>query len=198
VRELWYSDKRDLVKWGAMAQLAEEEGIDRIIHVAFLRETERPRLRSELGEFSVAQEVWTHFRDLRNIEALGHQIGVEIAVIDDPFDASRRSEYLELVRSVLRQFGGLKTIVLLDPDTGIEPKKAKPEHVTVREIEERWEELSPGDWLALYQHQRRDRQWREETRGRFGDACGTSCVRVFSGSGATVAKDVVLLAAKKA
>lgn len=197
MRELWYSDKRDLVKWGAVVQLVQEEGIDRIIQVAFFRVTERPRLRSEGGEFPVAEEVWTHFRDLRNIEALGQKIGVEIAVIDHPFDASSRLEYLELVRSVLRRFGGLKKIVLLDPDTGIEPKKAKLEHVTVQEIEELWEELSPGDWLALYQHQRRDQQWREKTRSRFGDGCGTSCVRMFSGSGPAVANDVVLFAAKK-
>lgn len=197
MRELWYSDKRDLVKWGAMVQLVQEEEIDRIIQVAFFRETERPRLRSEGKEFPVAQEVWTHFRDLRNIEALGQKIGVEIVLIDHPFDASKRLEYLELVRSVLRRFGGLKKIVLLDPDTGIEPKKAKPEHVTVREIEELWEQLSPGDWLALYQHQRRDQQWREKTLSRFADACRTSCVRMFSGSGPAAAKDVVLFATKK-
>jgi len=195
MKKLWYGDNRDLVKWGSLVQLAQEEGIDKIVQVAFFRETERPQLRRDEKEFSIPPKVWTYFRDMGSIKALSQQVGVEITVVDDRFDAKKRLEYLRLVKDVLRQSGELRKIVLLDPDTGIEPKTAKPEHVTVREISEVWKSLSPGDWLALYQHRYRDQQWQDTTRNKFADACGTRDVRTFSGP--TVASDVAVFAAEK-
>ena len=195
MKELWYGDNRDLVKWGALVQLAQEEGIGRIVQVAFLRETERPRLQSDVSEFPIAHEVWAHFRDLCRIRALGQQIGIAVTVIDHHFDARKRSEYLEVVEGVLQQFSGLRKIVLLDPDTGIEPKTAKPEHVTVQEINELWKVLSPEDWLAVYQHRYRDQHWQDKARSKFADACGSRYVRTFSGP--AIASDVAVFAAKR-
>jgi hypothetical protein len=195
MKELWYGDHRDLVKWGALVHLAQEEGIERIVQVPFLRETEPPRLQSDGVEFEMACEVWVHFRNLLRIKVLGPQTGIAIEVIEDAFEARKRSEYLEVVQNHLRQWSGSRKIVLLDPDTGIEPKAAKPEHVTMQEIRELWEVLSSGDWLAVYQHRYRDRNWQATTRSKFAVACGAGHdVKTFTEP--TIASDVAVFAAK--
>ena len=51
-------------------------------------------------------------------------------------------------------------VVLLDPDTGMEPTRRTESHVGRDEIEEVWRALSSHDWLVLYQHQRRESGWR--------------------------------------
>ncbi|NOZ27474.1 MAG: hypothetical protein GXP39_05395 [Chloroflexi bacterium] len=196
MRELWYGDNRDLVKWGTLVQLAREERINKLVQVAFLRETERPRLRSNGEEFPIAWEVWKHFRDLRNIEALGQRTGIEIEVIDRPFDERKRREYLEFVKGLVQRNGTERKIVLLDPDTGIEPRNVRPEHVTVEEIKAIWGVLSEGDWLVLYQHRWRAQGWIDKARGKFAKACGAGKVRTYLGM--TIAPDVALFAAKKA
>ncbi len=198
MKELWYGDNRDLVKWGALVQIAQEEGIKKIVQVAFLRETECLSLCVDKKKFPIAREVWDHFRkDLHNVKALGScfGLGIDIEVIGHPFNARERSQYSRRLKSVLEQLGGVRKIVLLDPDTGIEPRTAKPEHVTVKEVKELWGVLSPGDWLVLYQHRYRDRQWKEKTRSKFSSACEIEDVRIFSGP--KVAGDVAWFAAKK-
>jgi len=73
---------------------------------------------------------------------------------------------------------------------------AKAEHVTVQEIKKLWAGLSSGDWLVLYQHRwQRDQSWRDKTRNKFADACGTEYVRTFLGP--KIAGDVALFAVKK-
>jgi hypothetical protein len=143
-----------------------------------------------VAQLPIAHEVWTHFWDLRRIKALGQQMGIAVTVIDRIFDVHKWSEYLEVVQGVLQQFSGLRKIVLLDPDTGIERKTAKPEHVTVQEIKELWKALSPGAWLALYQHRYRDWQWQDTAWSKFADSCGSEQVRAFSGP--TIANDVAV------
>ncbi len=196
MKECWYGDKRDLVKWGALIQLARAEKIDKIIQVAFFREeVERHSLQLDDEEFPIASEVWSHFRSLHNVKALEDSMGIEVEVIDYPFDANKRVEYVQAVQHILQKFGEENKIVLLDPDTGIEPQKAKAEHVTVQEIKKLWAGLSSGDWLVLYQHRQRDQSWRDKTRNKFADVCGTEYVRTFLGP--KIAGDVALFAVKK-
>ena len=44
MRDKYYTDKRDLIKWGVLLHLAEEYSLQRIIQVAYLRKTEWGRL----------------------------------------------------------------------------------------------------------------------------------------------------------
>jgi hypothetical protein len=191
MKDTWYGDRRDLVKWGT---LAHSERIRTVIQVAFLKRGERPPLQTDQGEVEIVQEVWQHLRDVNLIHGLGKKTELDIVVLDQEFDPKRRREYIREVADCLKSRPG-KKVVLLDPDTGIEPKKASPKHVKVTEIQELWEALSQGDWLVLYQHASREANWYESTRTKFAKACGVREVKTFEAK--EIAWDVAFFAANK-
>ena len=195
MKDTWYGDRRDLVKWGTLVHLAHSEQIRTVIQVAFLRRGERPPLQTDQGKEDIAQEVWQHLRDVNLIYGLGKKTGLDIVVLDQEFDPKRRREYIREVADCLKSRLG-KKIVLLDPDTGIEPKKrASPTHVKVIEIQEIWEVLAQGDWLVLYQHASRKANWCECMRAKFAKACGVKEVKTFKAR--RIASDVAFFAANK-
>jgi len=125
VKDAWYGDKRDLIKWGALVRLACHNRARKIIQVAFFRPTvlnDRPHLESEGQEWPVAEEVWFHFRDLRSIRHLARRCGLKIDVLGTRFDHANRDKYFRDVVRALEAAKGRK-VVLLDPDTGTEPTK---------------------------------------------------------------------------
>jgi len=140
--------------------------------------------------------VWQYLRNLSLIRGLGEKTGLDIVVFDREFDPERRREYIREVADFLKSRPGRK-VVLLDPDTGIEPKKAGPKHVKVIEIQELWEVLSQGDWLVLYQHAFRETNWRETTRERFAEACGVKEEEVKTFEAGEIAWDVAFFAANR-
>jgi hypothetical protein len=195
VKGMWYGDRRDLVKWGTLVHLARSEQIRTVIQVAFLR-TERPPLQTGQDEVEIAQEVWQHLRDVNLIRGLGEKTGLDIVVFDREFDPKGRREYIREVADLLKSRSE-KKVVLLDPDTGIEPKKAGPTHVKVVEIQELWEVLSQGDWLVLYQHASRKANWCECMRAKFAKACGVKEEEVKTFEAREIAWDVAFFAANK-
>jgi hypothetical protein len=195
VKDMWYGDRRDLVKWGTLVHLARSEQIRTVIQVAFLR-TERPTLQTGQDEVEIAQEVWQHLRDVNLIRGLGEKTGLDIVVFDREFDPKGRREYIREVADLLKSRSE-KKVVLLDPDTGIEPKKAGPTHVKVVEIQELWEVLSQGDWLVLYQHASRKANWCECMRAKFAKACGVKEEEVKTFEAREIAWDVAFFAANK-
>ena len=194
MKDAWYGDRRDLVKWGTLVHLAHSEQIRTVIQVAFLRRGERPPLRTDQGEVRIAQEVWQHLRDVNLIRGLGKKAGLDIVVLDQEFDPKQRREYIREVAYFLKSRPE-KKVVLLDPDTGIEPKKALPEHVRVVDIQELWAALSQGGWLVLYQHASMQTDWREVTRAKFAKACGAKEIKTFEAR--EIAWDVAFFAANK-
>ena len=136
-------------------------------------------------------------RDIDRIHGLEGPLGLKIIVADQVIDRDlfpeRREQYIQQVADSLRNDADAK-VVLLDPDTGIEPGRATAKHVKVTEIQEMWEALSSGDWLVVYQHAFRDQKWREKSRIKFAQACGTQDIKTFQ---AKIASDVAFFAAKK-
>jgi len=196
VKDAWYGDKRDLIKWGALVHLARHNRARKIIQVAFFRPTvldNRPHLESEGQEWPVAEEVWFHFRDLRSIRHLARRCGLKIDVLGTRFDHANRDKYFRDVVRALEAAKGRK-VVLLDPDTGMEPTRRTESHVGRDEIEEVWRALSSHDWLVLYQHQRRESGWRDEVRKEFSRACDGARVDMFASPRAS---DVAFFVASK-
>jgi len=85
-------------------------------------------------------------------------------------------------------------IVFLDPDTGIEPRKAGSTHVKAAEITRIWNKLNRNDWLVLYQHAQHTDDWRAVQMARFCDACDASKPKMFC---CEDINDVVFYAAQK-
>ncbi len=197
MRDDWYGDKRDLVKWGVLFHLARHYRVRAIIQVPFLRAriTEGPWLESNRRRWLIAAEVWLHFRNLLDIRRLGRRCRLAIDVLDTRFDPLTRKSY---IGEVVRQLGTyeMQKIVLLDPDTGLEPRRRTGSHVGLDEVAAVWRTLASGDWLVLYQHARRVKGWRGGARETFARACRVEVARVRS-FWSTSASDVVLFALLK-
>jgi hypothetical protein len=191
---LWYGDRRDRVKWGALIHLAKTKGIRYIVQVAYFRHGAEPILQTEEGEVPLPIEVWNHFSDLRHIERLGDVTGKTITVLDQPFDPDIRHKYIGLIVSKLKEIESPK-IVFLDPDTGIEPENSRPEHVIKQDIREIWAALSEGDFLVVYQHADRTKTWRDDRGQKMSVACDNVPVKIILGTG--IASDVAMLWCRK-
>lgn len=192
----WYGDKRDLVKWGTLVHLCTEHKLRTIIQVPFLTDGEVSHKLSVDNlpcEFPMA--VWRHFRDLRHIKRLGRSAGLSIRIIPDPFSHGQRALYIQRVCRLIHETSKRPKVVFLDPDTGIEPARASKRHVKVAEIELLWWHLCKGDWLVLYQHALRRKDWPREQSSKFAAGCKGTRVRTFSCG--SIAKDVVFFCAEK-
>ena len=87
MRNQWYGDERDLVKWGTLLHLAKMKNAGRIVQVAYFRPDKKEyALYSKNGSFQIDPAILNHFRDLDDIQRLSESSGVEIDVFKDPFD----------------------------------------------------------------------------------------------------------------
>jgi len=181
VRDQWYADNRDLVKWAALVHLAESYGIRRIIQVAYYRPNNSDlTLKTTAGQVSFPGPVLEHFRNLDQIKGLAAATGLRIDVYKEPFEcdealATREAvgdHYTRQLVAELSESDRDALIAFLDPDTGIAPTRAGLEHVTPEEIRAIYDGLRAGDALVLYQHARRKGGWLEATRQAFARAVG--------------------------
>jgi hypothetical protein len=148
LRDQWYGDARDLVKWAVLLHLAQSYSVKRILQVAYLRQSNWGRIEVNGDRYPIPQTVIDHFRNIHNILSLPCEPSIE--VIDSLFD--NRDRYKQAIEdAIARQH---PSIIFLDPDTGLEPK-GRPgfEHVLNSEIEYIWNKMAAGDIMALYQHQ---------------------------------------------
>jgi hypothetical protein len=195
VKERWFADDRDLVKWSALLHFARAHSLTRIIQVAYARADERPQVT--IGEQVVAVDdvVWNFFRDLQRIRQLGATVGIPIDVIDETFDPKKRDAYQQRVIDILAEGRDGPTLLFLDPDTGLQPMRASAEHVAREEVQACWQQLAADDWLALYQHARHDKIWLEDVQRELSGLCDGVPVDLVRS--AEIGKDVALLFARK-
>ena len=200
---LWYGDRRDRVKWGALIHLANTKGIRCIIQVAYFRHETDLKLQTEEGEVDLPFQVWNHFSNLRHIERLGEATGLKIIVLDQLFNPAKRHDYINMIgfhlEEINKEIKGRK-IIFLDPDTGIEPKNSKHKHVTIKELRKIWKALAKDDLLEVYQHSDRTKEWRIEQlnkqKEKMKSACDNVCVNHILGK--DIASDVAMLWCYKA
>jgi len=196
MRDKWYGDKRDLVKWGALLKIAERHRAKHILQILYYRASEYASVEVDEEPVELSTAVRKHFRSISSVS--GISCSAQIEVMTEPFGdrASYQSKILERIHR-RPQFPG---IVFLDPDTGLEPPgRGRPEHVLESEVSEIWRNLRSGDVLALYQHQtnRNGSPCIEPKRGQLARVLtvGPSRVRVAKSPG--IAEDVVLFFVEK-
>ena len=195
MRDQWYGDNRDLVKWSALVYLARREAVSAILHVAMYRPSPTPApLATAQGNVDPPAEVFRHFRDLDDIQRLAVVTGLEIEVVREPF--TDRTAYFGRVCERVRGRRGGPMLVLLDPDVGLAPETPGPEHVASAEVAAVFEALRQGDLLVCYQHARKQKDWRGRARRAFANAPGVPSFEVEV-LRSEVARDVLLLAVKR-
>jgi hypothetical protein len=189
VRDKYYTDKRDLIKWGVLLHLAEEYSLQRIIQIAYLRKTEWGRLEIDGKECELPGAVIHHFRNVRNVAGLTDDPVIQ--VIDSPF--SDHDAYLQEILSAVRASHGGSRLIFLDPDTGLEPSRPNLNHVLSSEIKSIWDALRRDDVLVCYQHQtnRNGQPWIDSKRAQFAEALAVDFEAVKVASGNRIAPDVV-------
>jgi len=190
MRDIWYADKRDVVKWATLLHLADTNKASDIIQVAYYRPDSWPSLDVDGRAVPLSSDVLNHFRSVRN--GLGTQTRFNIHVWNDEF--SDRDSYTRTVASRIAEHGDRPLVVLLDPDTGLEPARPALEHVREAEVALVWNTLQPGDVLVLYQHQtnRNGTPWVEPKRMQLARALGVLAPTVGVAQAPKLATDVVL------
>ena len=197
MKDQWYADPRDLVKWGALVHLADRYAADEIVQVAYYRPSDWRDLDIDGERVAISKTVLELFRDIRRVEQLKTRATVK--VIDWPFDD--RERYHAQLLQYLSQSETLRRIVFLDPDTGLEPARTPgPQHVLKSEIRDIWGHLRAGDLLVLYQHQtnRSGTPWVDKKQSQFAKALGLNPVHVRVARSDAIARDVVLIYADRA
>ena len=168
MRDQWYGDDRDVLKWSTLVHLARRESVTGILHVAM-------------------------YRPSQPIAPLATATGLEVDVFKSPF--TDRVAYFGEVCGLVRARSG-RVIVFLDPDIGIEAEQGGPEHVTSADIARVFEALRPGDLLVCYQHARRQKGWRGRARRAFANAPGMPSFDVEVVESELV-RDVLMFSVKK-
>ena len=196
MRDQWYGDPRDLVKWGVLLHLAQSYSVKRILQVAYLRPSKWGQISIDGRKHTIPEPVVNHFRNVCNILEMPCEPRVE--VIDSPFQDRDRYRQV-IIDEVARQH---PCIVFLDPDTGLEPdRRPGLEHVLASEVEHIWNNMVTGDVLAFYQHQtnRNGRPWIEPKRKQFEKALklARGSVKVAVGSEIAGARDVAIYYCQK-
>ena len=193
---LWYGDRRDRVKWGALVHLSNTKGIRCIVQVAYFRHGTELKLQTEESEVPLPIQVWDHFSNLRHIERLGKATGLKIIVLDQYFEPIKRHDYINMIVShieeINKEIKGRK-IIFLDPDTGIEPAKSSaPEHVTKQDMEDIWKKaISQHDILIVYQHADHTKKWLLDRKNTMSSTCENTPVEIILGK--DIASDVAML-----
>lgn len=192
MRDEWYSDKRDLVKWGVLFRLAKKYDVKRILQIAYYNKSNFGKIEIEGEEVPIPDEVLAHFRDIRNIGSIS--TSPKVNVFNTTFEGMAREDYHELVKSFILEHDGDVSILFLDPDTGIEPNgKASYKHVLNHEIRTLWNMIPQGWIIVFYQHQtnRSGQPWIEPKRKQLADALEMPLDEVKTASGYSIASDVV-------
>ena len=195
MRDKYYSDDRDLVKWATLAHIAAEFRLQTILQVPYWRpEKIHPHFSFMGKRVPVSNKVWTFFRNIHSIDRLGSQIGVSIAVVDREFNPDQRDAYVSEVKAKILQ-ASHPVALFLDPDTGLQPKRCRPEHTATWEIQALWPLLEMREWLILYQHARRTSNWRESVADELSSLCGHMKAHIVQSE--DVGKDVAFICIKK-
>ncbi len=206
MRDWFYADKRDIVKWGAILVVARKHGIHTVLQVALYRPDQLDYQLSINGtaDGRLPHEIIRHFRDLDQIHRLEVNVGLRIDVHKEPFewrpefptrDDFRRAYFNEVVKKISEYHEAI--IVFLDPDTGIAPANCGYEHVTPQEIRTVLGAMRPDALLMFYQHKwMGDNKWPNSAREKFCEAVGQNVsVRVIGCN--EIANDVVFFVVER-
>lgn len=174
MRNEFYADRKDVIKWSFLLRKASGR---RILYAAMLR----PDVGKHGNDFehysNALPEVVAFFELERSAISPGsprnlgriRKLSPTIDLFSKSYEHRLRSAYFE---ELTMQIDGCPTLLFLDPDNGIAGKCWRGVHVCPDSLKTSWGALHRGDELAVYQHQFRDRQWREKRRRAFAESIG--------------------------
>lgn len=197
MRDKWYSDKRDIVKWSVLLLVAKKHLSENIFQIAYFRNSHYGKLEIGGKEYDIPSKILAHFRDIRNITKLTSH--PEIIILNDEF--GDREIYLDAIKKFINENAKKqRCIVFLDPDIGLEPYgRPSHNHVLEKELRVIWKELPPQWILVLYQHKTTmsGEEWVRPKHKQFSEALDIPFNDVKVAHGFAIANDVVFFIAVK-
>ena len=95
MRDKWYADNRDLLKWAALAHIGHAQSTQTIVQVPYWRPEEFRYHFDFRGEHvPVSDEAWGFFRNIHHITGLAPRIKVSINVVATQFNPDQRKTYI--------------------------------------------------------------------------------------------------------
>ena len=196
MKDKYYGDNRDLIKWGGIVHLCKKTGIKDILQIAYYRVTDWPAIQFKGREVPMPDEVQSHFKDIADIKRLGKRLGLQIHVYGEDFASCNRQQYHNRLSKLIANQKTRKC-VFLDPDTGIGVKSRKAEHVRPEEISSIWQAMKCQDYLVLYQHGCRDTNWQSKRKTELAEALNIDANSVMHWAAPRIASDVVFFFCEK-
>ena len=196
MKDDWYADKRDLVKWGVILHLAEAYEANTILQVAYYRPTSWPGIEIDGRSHALVPAVTEHFRKIGNVSSI--RTSAKVLVFDSLF--VDRGRYLHDTLNNIANLPSGISIIFLDPDTGLQPKRvATLKHVLESELKSIWASMRRSDLLVLYQHQtnRNNDLWMHEKKAQFEKALELENGSAKLAQGTAIARDVAFFFAQK-
>ena len=207
MKNRWYGDVKDHVKWQSLLQIARAARVGRIFYIAMRTEDlQVGNLVSSLEggpevDADIRAGVNNYFRSYNVIELirpLGAVFGIQIEVETRRFTNGNRGDYFAYVVRRIRA-SDERTVWFFDPDTGMETAggDVTVAHVALEELAGAFEAMPRGDWLVCFQNSWRDGDWRTQARQRFAVCLGIGLdqVDVYASQNP---RGVIMLAARKA
>ncbi len=169
MKDCWYADNRDLIKWGVLLHLANDFEARRVLQLAYYRPSVFGTLDIGGVVKNIPPEVIAHFRDIQRIGGINSK--VRVTVFDPIFDD--RAKYLNQIKEFISAFSSERCIVFLDPDTGLEPQNNPGfEHVLDAEANDIWNTMKKDDVFVIYQHRIRIQNWIRYKKTQLATALG--------------------------
>lgn len=195
MRDIWYADNRDLIKWGVLFRLAEMYEAARIVQIVYYRPSNFCQIEIDGHRVTIPEDVIAHFRNVRAVGSIDSHI--RVTVFDPVF--YNRQTYLQAVLALLPDYAGERCIIFLDPDTGLEPQTPSLKHVLGTEVSAIFGEMKSGDVLVFYQHQTNyaGDPWIPQKHAQLVRALGIPQESVKIASGEAIARDVVFFFVQK-
>jgi hypothetical protein len=195
MKDEWYGDKRDIVKWSALLHLARKNGLRNILQISYFRKSKWAQIFIDGESNDIQNEVLDHFRDVNDINNIVPNLNVNIFNLI----LNKRRTYFPKILNAIDEYKDENKIIFLDPDTGLAQGKATLKHVLPSELKEIWQILRGGDLLVLYQHKttRKRNNWIEEKHKHFAEALSVADDAVKIARSPGIASDVVFFYCRK-
>lgn len=204
MRNQWYGDPDDHMKWTSLIYLAEQHNITQIVQIAMDPNpptpiTSIPGMGQEAERMQdIAPQVSRYLHETKSfsrITNLGVPYGIEISTWQGSFATATRTNYrnelLQLIANTPEP-----TIWFFDPDTGIEPDTPNKNHVLISDLRESFQALPTNHVLACYQHNTQHEDWRVTKRQDFANALKVNLEQTIMFP-STDRGQVIILAAQK-
>jgi hypothetical protein len=196
MRDKWYGDNRDLVKWSVLVELACRYRMKHILQVLYFRPDLWAGVDIDGDQVELNRVVLEQFRRAASISTM--TCGSRIEVVEDIF--ADRKEYQQKILERIRDRDQIPGIVFLDPDTGLEPPQDSDlKHVLNSELTEIWRSMSSGDLMVLYQHQtnRNGKEWIGPKKSQFETALNIRPGSAKLAHASKIARDVAFFFVEK-